>query len=281
MGTSKSSSGSPSGAPLVPPWVPKELQTEPTSPKKGQNQNNAETEARKTPLNQKLNTTSPNAPEGRFRATRGQLGRFARNGDSSELRRGVGSYARSGLGGKKQASRRFMGSANVAGALYQVLTDLSNSNGSGALDKEVLTGKAAVEIIDSIVDATRSLDGTQDAETCRASINDALVELFEIHPDADLLNLNDLEKSIVIERFIASEIFRRFILDVGSSIRNKAQNATIAARRLKEAKEYIRETVVFSLKKIKSSGKKLGSSNVRSISKELLEESFSVFEDYI
>lgn len=281
MGTSKSSSGSPSGAPLVPPWVPKDTKKEPAAAPKEANSNypkNSESDPRRQPLNPKLDTTSPNAPDGRFRATRGQLGRFARSGDSNELKRGVGSYSRSGLGGKKQASRRFMGSANAAGNLYRVLTDLANNTST---EKAILQGKEAVEIIDSIVDATRSLDGTQDSEACRASINDALVELFEIQPNADLLNLNSLEKEIVIERFIASEIFRRFILDVGSSIRNKAQNATIAASRLKEAKEYIREVVIFSLKKIKDSGKVLGSSNVRSISKELLNESFSVFEDYI
>lgn len=281
MGTSKSSSGSPSGVPLVPPWVPKDTQKEPAAYTKKPDSNypkDIENDPRRQPLNPKLDTTSPNAPDGRFRATRGQLGRFARSGDSNELKRGVGSYTQSGLGGKKQASRRFMGSANAAGNLYRVLTDLANNTSA---EKAILAGKAAVDIMDSIVDATRSLDGTQDSEACRASINDALVELFEMQPNADLLNLSDLEKEIVIERFIASEIFRRFILDVGSSIRNKAQNAIIAANRLKEAKEYIREVVIFSLKKIKDSGKILGPSNVRSISKELLNESFSVFEDYI
>lgn len=291
MGTSKSSSGSPSGVPMVPPWVPQSPQNPnglpPVAPGPVPGKPPLDQPiipGALPPMNPKLNTPSPKAPEGRFRAARGQLGRFAKNGDSDYLKRGVGSYTKSGLGGKKQATRRFAGTANTAGALYGALGLISGATvgqQGQALDRRVLSGKSADEVISAIVDATRPLDGTQDAESNRASVNDALVELLEAQPNADLLNLTDAQKELVIERFISCDIFRRFILDVGNAIRNKAPNATAAAARLKEVKDYIREIVSASFRKIKESGTTLGQANVTSVVKNLLGDSFGVFEEYI
>ncbi|MCB0308274.1 MAG: hypothetical protein KDD48_02800 [Bdellovibrionales bacterium] len=291
MGTSKSSSGSPSSVPIVPPWVsqnlsnPNNASSDASAPKAGQWPfEQPLIPGAYPPLNPKLNTPSPIAPEGRFRAARSQLGRFARSGDSEYLKRGVGGYTKSGLGGKKQAIRRFAGTAHTAGALYGALSLLS-STPSGQqgqlLDRMVLAGKSAEDVISAIVDATRPMDGTQDAESNRASLNDALVELLEAQPEADLFNLTDLQKELVIERFIACDIFRRFILDVGNAIRSKASSATIAASRLKEVKDYVREVVSASFRKLKESGKTLGQANVVTIVRSLLEDSFGVFEEYI
>ena len=299
MGTSKSSSGSPSGVPLVPPWVPDAPGPAGISPTMGPGGiPTTGPAAAQGPMsgapapvvpsvpgafNPRLNTSSPKAPEGRFRGARGQLGRFGKSGDGRYLKRGVSSYTKSGLGGRKQATRRFSGTANTAGALYGALNILSGGGAAQqpSLDRRVLEGKSAEEVIGAVIDATRPLDGTQDAEASRASINDALVELLEKQPDADLLNLNDANKEFVIERFVACDIFRRFILDVGNAIRAKAPTASAASSRLKEAKDYIKETVAASFKRNRESGKRIGQANVNSVVRELLEDSFRVFEEYI
>ncbi len=297
MGTSKSSPGSPSGVPLVPPWVP-EVTLPPSETAESPGAENIEPEgslnSKTAPdvptgmppvFNPKLDTTSPIASGGRFRAARGDLGRFSRSGESRSLKRGISHYTKSGLGGKKQATRRFAGTANTAGALFGALTSLSGagtiSGQTASLDRKLLEGKSADDVIGAIIEATRPLDGTQDAESSRASINDALVDLLEKHPEVDLLNLDNDKKEFVIEKFVACDIFRRFILDVGGAISSKAANASVASQRLKEARDYIRETVAASFKQIRSSGKRIGQANINAIARDLLEDSFRVFEEYI
>lgn len=79
----------------------------------------------------------------------------------------------------------------------------------------MLAGRSAKEVIDAVVEAVRPADGTQDAEASRAAINDALSELLTIFPDADLLNLNDEQRQLAIQRFVAIDVYRRFALDLG------------------------------------------------------------------
>ena len=82
------------------------------------------------------------------------------------------------------------------------------------LDPAVLAGRSADEVMDAITDAVRPVDGSQDAESSRAAIQDALAETLERFPDADLLNLTEEQKEYVTEVFVAGEIYGRLLLDV-------------------------------------------------------------------
>src|SRR5205823_4882150 len=68
---------------------------------------------------------SPIAPPGRFGGARRSLGNFARSGDSSDMRRGVKHYIRSGYGGVGTAVRRFGGTASTADALNGALSSVA------------------------------------------------------------------------------------------------------------------------------------------------------------
>lgn len=296
MGTSKSSGGSPGGAPMVPPWAPPAPdgippQQGPPGEKPSENPPDGVPPQAKpavppqelTPKNPKLNTPSPKAPPGRFSGARTQLGKFAKSGSAENLKQGVSSYVKSGLGGRKTATARFGSTANTAGLLYNSLINASGGTAPTMvpLERRLLEGRTADDIASAILEATRPLDGTQDAESSRASINDALSELMDRHPDVDLLNLADEQKELVVEAYVSNDLYRRMVLDVGNAIRTKAPSPAAASARFKEVKDYIRETIAGAFRRAREAGSGLRQNNVANVVRAALEESFRVFEDYI
>ncbi|GMV51392.1 MAG: hypothetical protein AMXMBFR67_29350 [Nitrospira sp.] len=134
--------------------------------------------------------------------------------------------------------------------------------------------------MDAVVEAVRPSDGTQDAEASRAAIKDALSELLTMFPEADLLNLSEDQRGFAIERFVAIDVYRRFQLDLGKTIQDKAPSATVGLARLKEVKNYIKETVAAAFRKVRASGHKLTRGRVNEVVRAALGETFQVFEGY-
>jgi hypothetical protein len=134
--------------------------------------------------------------------------------------------------------------------------------------------------MDAVVEAVRPADGTQDAEAARASIKDALSELLTMFPRADLINLTEDQRGIAIERFVAIDVYRRFQLDLGKTIQDKAPTATVGLARLKEVKNYIKETVAAAFRKLKAAGSRITVRRVNEFVRAALSETFQVFEGY-
>ncbi len=303
MGTSASSNGPSGGVPLVPPWVPAPVPPIPpvpptppgpapdgegAAPRDGEGQGQQTpgqnpTAPQQAPPVPAAPYFSPMAPAARFGGARLNLGRFASGGDSRDMRRGLRHYVKSGYGGGGTATRRFGGTAATAGALYGALSGGAGGQATTAgrpLDRVVLAGRSAREIMDAIVEAVRPADGTQDAEAGRAAIKDALSELLTMFPQADLLNLSEDERGFAIERFVGFDVFRRFQLDLGKTIQDKAPTATTALARLKEIKNYIKETVAAAFRKLRAAGSRLTTGRVNELVRTALTEAFEVFEGY-
>jgi hypothetical protein len=134
--------------------------------------------------------------------------------------------------------------------------------------------------MDAVVEAVRPIDGTQDAEAARAAIRDSLADLLTRFPDADLLNLDDEQRTFAIERYTAFDVFRRFDLDVGQTIRDKAASATMALSRLKEVRDYVRETVAASFRRLRDAGRTITAGRVSQVVRDALRETFQVFEGF-
>jgi hypothetical protein len=135
-------------------------------------------------------------------------------------------------------------------------------------------------VVNAVVEAVRPIDGTQDAEAGRAAIRDALSELLTRFPEADLLNLSDEQRAFAIERYVALDVYRRFDLDVGKTIREKAPSATTALSRLKQVRDYVKETVAASFRRLRDAGKVITAGRVGALVREALKETFEVFEGY-
>jgi hypothetical protein len=281
MGTSQSSGGPGGGVPLVPPWVPPAGGDAPA-------QDGAPPAAGEPGVPPSGTTpVTPGAvaaPAGRFTGARRNLGDFARSGTRESLGRSLGHYVRNGYGGSATTSRRFGGTAVAASSLHGALAGLAPSGAPAtttvALDRNLLEGRSADEIISAIVDAVRPVDGTQDAEAGRASMADALSDTLQRFPEADLLNLDDAARAFVVERYVADDVFKRFELDVGKTILEKAPSASAALARLREARDYVREVVAASFQKLNETGRAISSGRVAGIVRDALTDAFEVFAGY-
>lgn len=221
------------------------------------------------------------APARRFAAARGSAASFATSGGARDLKRSMRHYVQKGYGGAQTASRRFGGTANNAGALYSVLTpgQPGADAGSGArIDRAILAGRTASEIMDAVVEAVGPADGTQDAEASRKAIRGCLSEILERYPDANLLELSEEQRAFAVERYVALDVFQRYALDLGKTIQDKAPSPSAVLSRLKEVKEYIRETVSASFRKLKAAGQNLSAGRIAQIVQGALLDAFQVFE---
>jgi hypothetical protein len=134
--------------------------------------------------------------------------------------------------------------------------------------------------MDAVVEAVRPVDGTQDAEASRAAIRDALAELLTKYPGADLLKLSEEQRAFAIEQFAALDVFRRFELDLGKTIVEKAPSAVAALSRLKEVRDYVKQGVAAAFRKLQKAGRTMTSERISRIVRDALRETFLVFEGY-
>lgn len=277
---------------MVPPWVP----TPPVPPNPpqdgdgaappdgdGQDGQSPNAPNQSAPQQPAQAQPSPIAPAARFGGARLNLGKFGRGGDRRDMQRGLRDYVRKGYGGRTTAVRRFGGTASTAGALYGALSGVAGGQAAAPgspLDPALLAGRSAREVMDAIVEAVRPADGTQDAEASRAAIKDALSELLTTYPDADLLNLTEDQRGAAIERFVAIDVYQRAALDIGKTIQEKAPTATVSLARLKEVKDYIKQTVAAAFRKLRATGDRVTTGRVNQVVRAALEETFQVFEAY-
>ena len=277
MGTSQSNPGAPPKVPMVPPWTP-----DPVPPDKKQDQPDQLAPPQPVP-GAPPPPAVPIAPAGRFGPARTSLGRYAGSGASNDMRRGLGHYTHKGLGGAKTAAQRMGGTARTAGALYGALSAISSGGGAVEgvpLDRAALRGRSPQEIIKAIIEAIRPTDGTQDAETDRNALQGALSsELLERFPDADLLDLSE-EELFAIERFAALDVFYRIELDIGNAIKEKAASLTVALSRLREIKNYAKQTVASEFRKLVTAGQTLSPRRVAAIVRQAIQGTFAVFEGF-
>ena len=256
---------------MVPPWTPD------PPPNDAPPDDTATPETAQPPRPE-----APVAPEGRFRSARLNLGSYARNGDRHDMRRGLGQYIRNGYGGSGTATRRFGGTAATAAALGRALGGIApGATATGVpLDPALLAGRSADEVMTAVVEAVRPRDGTLDAEANRAAIRDALAELLTKFPEADLLNLTDEQRTFAVERFTAIDVFRRIELDIGKTLSEKAPSASAALGRLKEIRDYVKETVSAAFRKLRDAGRTLTVGRIAYVVRDALTETFQVFEGY-
>lgn len=286
MGTSQSSRGSPSGVPMVPPWVPELPADEILQIGEGSaniDVNNENEEAESTDENSEASSQdiqNPVAQPNRFGPAKRCLSDFGKTGDPASMRKGVGRFIKKGYGGKRTATKRLSGTIKNAQTLFNVLSTGLPPGNQYQLNLLDLKGYSAFEVMDAVVEAILPVDGTQDTESSRASIKDALSEVLSAFPDADLTSLNQQQKECAIENFVGNDVYRRIELDLGAHIRKKAPDTKSAMSRMRDIKNYVKEAVAASFKKLRDSGKRLTATNVNGITKQAISETCSIFEEY-
>ena len=276
MGTSASSPGPGSDVPLVPPWVSEPDPATPTSPGEEQGAGDDSNVAQPAPTRL--------APAGRFRGARTNLGWFGSSGSSESMRRGLGQYVQTGLGGSRRASQRMAGTARRAGALYSVLHALSSGTTPTVdlgIDTARLAGLPARETVDRIAHALSQSDGTQDSEASRYSISQALCELIRKEPTADLATLTQEQIELAMELFIGADISRRIELDVGKAILDRAPDPATAISRLEQMYRYVRQAVAASFRRQRANSGTLTQQAASRLAFRVIQDTYEVFESYL
>jgi len=270
---------------MVPPWVPDPLPPPGPDDNDGDaplpDQTGAPPPPQPAPAPR---SPAPLAPPGRFGPARTSLGRYAQSGSQGDMRRGLGHYVSKGLGGSSTATRRLAGTARTAGSLYGALSSVAAGRAAepgSPLDPALLSGRSTDEVMNAIIEATRPVDGTLDGEADRNAIHNALSELLARAPDADFLNLTIDDRLFIIERFVAADIFNRIELDIGKHIQDKAPSISAGLARLRDMKDYIRQAISSTFRKLRSSGGQPTARRIAAIVRQTIQETFEVFEAYV
>jgi hypothetical protein len=296
MGTSSSSDGSPSNAPIIPPWTPPPLPPAPPDAGPdgddggdgdggdagdggdgGDTGNGAQNGQPHPPAQP---DAGPIAPAARFAPARFHLGRFANSGSGDSMRRSLGHYIHKGLNGSATAVRRFGGTTRSAGALYDTLSTLASGEAppGSPLDRQLLAGKSAQEVMAAIIEAVRPSDGTQDAEAARDAMQRALAAMLEQFPEANLLDLSEEQRLLAIERYLSLDVFNRAYLDLGKAMMESAPSAVSALSRMKDLRDYIREIIAAEFRRLRAIGMALTARTISRLSRDALRDAFQVFE---
>ncbi len=209
---------------------------------------------------------------------------FAHSGSSDDLRRSLGHYIHKGYSGASIAARRMGNTARTAGILYGTLSSAAGGQSAvpgSSFDPDLLARRSADEIMDALIETVRPIDGTQDTEAGRKAIRDALSELLDRFPDADLLDLSENQRIFAIESYIALDVFNRFVLDLGKALQDKAPSVSDVLSRLKDVKDYIKQTVFARFRALYTVGEKLDVRRISDLAHQALHDTFAVFEEYV
>lgn len=275
MGTSQSSKGPKSKVRLIPSWVenPEVPPGAPPLPDDLSGQPIAE-ETSTDQVEPKV------AQKARFAAARQHLGDFARSGDKAKLRAGVSSYVKSGHGGSRTAAQRMASTSATAGRLFNFLSALPVGARQGQLqqaDPRLQPGRSARDIVDAIIEGVQPVNGTLDAEASRHAINDALSELLTQYPQADLLSLTADQLELVVELYVARDVFFHIELDVGEALRKQGVSALMLTDRLRQAQDYVKATVSGAFNDLRLQGRAITALSVQIVTQRALELTMEVF----
>ncbi len=141
-----------------------------------------------------------------------------------------------------------------------------------------LAGRSVAEIMAAIIEGVRPVDGTQDAETSRDALEGALSsELLDQFPNADLLALTESERLFVVERYTALDIFNNLALNIGKALQEKAPSISAGLIRLRELKNYVKQTVAAQFRNVRKAGQTLSPRTVAGIVRQTIQQTFDVF----
>lgn len=224
------------------------------------------------------------AEPARFKSTRINLGNFAKSGSTDSLKRGLGHYSRTGLGGSSRGASRMGRSTAAAGGFVDVLSALRDGTAippAAQLDPATLAGKSQQEIADAIIDAVSPTDGSQDAESSRDSAARAFAEILEIDSSANLTALTPELIEQFFERFLANDLVARIQLDVGKSVLDKAPDAATAIQRLETMQSYVKQEFSRAVAELKAAGQVLQQGTGKSIGDAAIKATLDVFEGWL
>lgn len=252
MGTSTSSKGPHSTSPLVPSWADND----------GQGPGN-------------------NQLEQRFRGFRATLGQAASvgGGNTSDLKKALGHYAKSATGGKSNGARRFSSMIGAGGSLFDTLRSLQSGSDTNSLNISDLQGQPVDVVIDKIIDSLIQVNG--DSERIRAAMNEALAEALDGFATFDFSKITD---DIVVDmmiNYLTQCIFEQIILDSKTAL-DKADTPEKAEKLESNLLELIKTSVDLNFgNHLGQNINTLNKQDIETIQKNAIQDIWGEWEDYL
>lgn len=251
MGTSTSSKGPHSTSPLVPSWADND----------GQGPGN-------------------NQLEQRFRGFRAALGQVASvGGNTSDLKKTLGHYAKSATGGKSNGARRFSSMIGAGGSLFDTLRSLQSGSDTNSLNISDLQGQPVDVVIDKIIDSIIQVNG--DSERIRAAMNEALAEALDGFATFDFSNITD---DIIVDmmiNYLTQCIFEQIILDSKTAL-DKADTPEKAEKVESNLLELIKTSVDLNFgNHLGQNINTLNKQDIETIQKNAIQDIWGEWEDYL
>ncbi|MAT52635.1 MAG: hypothetical protein CMK32_15760 [Porticoccaceae bacterium] len=287
MGTSASSSGAGTGAPFDPPWlddagagIDSDYAEVPLSPGATPSDDGSSTEDGEDNQNP---TTPPagsaKAPPGRYQQARGALTGFVRSGSSSDLRRGVSSFVKKGMGGSSRAASRMRTSAIAASSLGGFLAtarDGSDPSINTWVDSIKQRGLSAKETALEVVQKLIPTGGSVDEDSARHSMDHAIAHLYEVEPNADIFNLTDDQIANLMAYTLAFDVYNRIQLELGQVFEKLKYAPQLVQNRLGQVLDYVMVVVNRSMQMARAGGAPRA---MREIANAALQDALTVFSE--
>lgn len=280
MGTSASSMGPGAGVSLDPEWLddielPNQDNTQPEDEDDDNSENDNQSDEKEPDDSEKPDI----APKYRFASARKGMGEYVRSGNKDFLRKSLGHYSKTGMGGAKNLSKRMRTSTKVAANFFQTFQSLRD-NENFALGKILseLQGRGANanEIIDTIIDNVCPNGGSLDEVSCRDSGRFALSEFMSQNPDADISKLTDDQIWSLTGTFLGNEAFSRIQLDIGQTFEKQNVSAVERVNRMNEMKDYLQSEISAQLNRLRNSGSQ--TIDMQKLFQTAIKNTFEVYE---
>ena len=280
MGTSASSMGPGAGVSLDPEWLDDiELPNQDNTQSDDYNDDNRENDDQSDEKKADDNEKPDIAPKFRFASARRGMREYVRSGSKDSLRKSLGHYSKTGMGGAKNLSKRMRTSTKVAANFFHTFQSLRD-NENFALGKILseLQGRGANanEIIDTIINNVCPNGGSLDEVSCRDSGRFALSEFMDQNPDADISKLKDDQIWSLTSTFLGNEAFSRVQLDIGQSFEKQDVSAVERVNRMNEMKEYLQSEISVQLNRLRNSGSQM--IDMEKLFQTAIKNTFEVYE---
>lgn len=263
MGTSASHGGSKPGVSFDPPWL-NDIDNPEHIP-----------DSKESPPEQLL------APPARFRRARLSLGDYVKSGSRDSLRKALGHYSRTGMGGAQNVANRMRHSASVASKLYSSFSSLREGNEptiSSIISNYRAENTDIYGMIDAIAGYICGDGGSLDEASPLNSVSSALSDLFDKNPDVDIANLSDDSVWSLVSSFLSYEAFSKVQLDIGRSFEAKDTPLVERITRLKDMREYLEAEISAQINIIRNELSDRQPSNLHKVMMTAIKRTFEVFE---
>ena len=287
MGTSTSSAGAGAGASFDPPWlddagagIDTDYADAPLNPGATPADDTDGTDGGEDNQHQVTPPTGPTiAPPGRYQQARSALTGFVRSGSSSDLRRGVSSFVKKGMGGSSRAASRMRTSAIAASSLGGFLATARNGSDPSInawVDSVKQRGLSAKETALEVVRRLIPTGGSIDEESARHSMDHAIAHLYEMEPNADIFDLTDDQIAKLIAYTVAFEVYNRIQLELGQVFEKLKYSPQLIQNRLGQVLDFIMVVVNRSMEKARAGGVERA---MREIANSALRDALTVFAE--